>query len=116
MKKVLKPASKEDAVFYSDFSGKVFDECGPHCEIEIKFNYGSKFDGGALTLYLTDEEADEMLKMIKPKLSTYTKDEYKHLINQCKQAYQDSVTQRNMQLSEELHNSIDVLQYMIKDS
>ena len=44
MKKVTKPAEKEEAVYYSDFSGKTFGEFFPHVEVNIEFNY-SQFMG-----------------------------------------------------------------------
>jgi hypothetical protein len=48
MKKITKPAEKEEFVYYSDFSGKhMGDICSP-VEVKIDFNYGSKRDGANL--------------------------------------------------------------------
>jgi len=105
VKKVLKPAEKEDVVYYSDFSGKFYDECGSPCELQFTFNYGSKFDGGGLHFYLSDEEALEILQLIRSKLSKDTKEEYKEIISACEKNYSNS----------EYQNSIELLKYMVDE-
>jgi hypothetical protein len=69
MKKILKPATQEIGVLYSDFNGKLFFESTPEVEIKLIFNYGSPFDGECLTLDLTNEEAEPILELIKSKIS-----------------------------------------------
>ncbi len=56
MKKVIAPASRETAVYYSDFSGKCFDQFGPNAEMTLKFNYGSKYDSANIKLHLSDDD------------------------------------------------------------
>ncbi len=68
MKIILKPSKQEEAIFYSDIKGKVFDHNIPHATIKIEGNYGSGFDGLSTELHLTDEEATEILCYIKSKL------------------------------------------------
>jgi hypothetical protein len=75
MKKILKPKEAEDAIYYSDFSGKLLRETPP-VEINIDFNYGSKYDGCKLEIHLTDEEFDDLLNFLKEKLSTDFKHNY----------------------------------------
>jgi hypothetical protein len=79
MKKVLKPAEYEDAIYYSDFSGKLLNETPP-IEIVVDFNYGSKYDGCKLELHLNDEDFDQLLNFLKTKLS----EDFKHNYEQFK--------------------------------
>jgi len=79
MKKILKPSELEDAVYYSDFSGKILNE-QPPIEISIDFNYGSKYDGCKLELHLDDEDFDQLLNFLKTKLS----EDFKHNYEQFK--------------------------------
>ena len=66
MKKVLKPASEEEAVYYSDFSGKLLAPDRP-VDIVINFNYGSKRDGDKIEWHITDAEFDSLIKLLKSK-------------------------------------------------
>ncbi len=79
MKKILKPSELEEAVYYSDFSGKILNE-QPPIEISIDFNYGSKYDGCKLELHLDDEDFDQLLNFLKTKLS----EDFKHNYEQFK--------------------------------
>ena len=81
MKIVIKPASKEDAVYYSDFSGKLLDSNMIPCEVNISFSYPSKFDGEYISLYLTDEDANKLLPVIKQNLTDEAKKQYPFLFN-----------------------------------
>lgn len=71
MKKVLKPSIEEDVVYYSDFSGKLINSTiqTPPCELNLEFNYGSKYDGEKITFHLTDDEVEEVLIFLKAKLT-----------------------------------------------
>jgi hypothetical protein len=75
MKKILKPEKHEEAIYYSDFNGKLLNEIPP-IEINIDFNYGSKYDGCELKIHLGDEEFDELLTFLKTKLSSDFKHNY----------------------------------------
>jgi hypothetical protein len=77
MKKVLKPFLEEDAVYYSDFSGKLIDPLyrASPCEVTLEFNYGSKYDGEKITLHLTDDESEDLLVYLNSKLIQETKNE-----------------------------------------
>lgn len=67
MKQVLKPAQKEDSVYYSDFEGKMLSV--PPITITIDCGYGSDKDGLKTELHLTDEEAKTLLQNIRTKLT-----------------------------------------------
>ena len=73
MKKITKPAEKEEAVYYSDFSGKCFGDFHPHIELIIDFNYGSKYDGSKLRFDLDDKDTEDILALLKSKLSNDSK-------------------------------------------
>lgn len=75
MKKVLKPAIKEESAYYSDFSGKLF-EITPEVEIAFEFNYGSSRDGDNFTLHLTHKEYLEVEKFLSKKLLKETKNKF----------------------------------------
>ncbi len=81
MKKVLKPSKKEEAVYYSDFHGKVFDLGIPPFVFQICCNYGSSLDGEYSELHLTEEEGIELLGMIKGKLTKESLEKNKHIFD-----------------------------------
>jgi hypothetical protein len=67
MKQVLKPAQKEESIYYSDFEGKVLSI--PPITITIDCSYGSCMDSNKAELHLTDEEARTLLLFIKANLT-----------------------------------------------
>ncbi len=81
MKKVLKPSSKEDCVYYSDVSGKIFDHNLIPFVFQICCNYGSDLDGNYMELHLTNEEGLDLLKSIKQKLTKDSIANNKHVFN-----------------------------------
>lgn len=66
MKKIIKPAQKEEATYYSNFSGKVLGSTSP-IDIVIDFNYESGRDGDRIEWHITDIEFKELIKLIKNK-------------------------------------------------
>lgn len=76
MKKILKPAEKEESLFYSDFTGKPLGQFEPPVVLKIDFGYGSKYDGSALVLHLDDSDIDVILNLI----SEHASDEFKKII------------------------------------
>jgi hypothetical protein len=76
MKKIIKPSQKSESVYYSDFSGKLFDNnFGSPVTLKMKFNYGSKYDGSKLKLDLDDEDAILILNFLREKLQEESKKE-----------------------------------------
>jgi hypothetical protein len=68
MKKIIKPQEPEEAVYYSDFSGKLLPESnvfGPPVILKIEYNYGSEQDGDSFELHLDDEDAKKILQFLK---------------------------------------------------
>lgn len=68
MKKITKPASPEEFVYYSDFKGRCFEFLLPEIEVIVNFNYNSSRDGEQLTLHLTEAEYRELESFLSKKL------------------------------------------------
>jgi hypothetical protein len=95
MKKITKPAVREESVMYSDFSGKCFGEWNAPIELKIDFSYGSNYDGACLKLDLDDEDLKPILELIKSKLSKETKDHFKKQLDKYDKDYDDSMQMRD---------------------
>jgi uncharacterized protein YwgA len=88
MKKVLKPSEPEDAIYYSDFSGRLFEQFVP-VTVTIECNYGSKYDGSKIELHLSDKGLDNLLIYLKDRLCKETKEEIKRQIDSSCQSSDD---------------------------
>jgi hypothetical protein len=75
MKKVTKPSENEEAVYYSDFSGKLLNWVEPPVKLILDFNYGSKYDESKIELDLDDDDAKLILDFLKTKLLEESKKE-----------------------------------------
>ena len=106
MKKILKPASKEEAIYYSDFSGKCFGEFYPPVELTISCSYGSKHDGAGIELHLDDEEVQPFLKLIKKMISEDFKSKIKKQLESAENVYEDAMQMRDWEHCDVLSNSI----------
>lgn len=117
MKKIIKPAQKEKAEYFSDFSGKPFgDEVAfftPEVEIKFEFNYGSEFDGSRVEFHLTDQEAKHVLDFIRMNLSQDKITELKTKLESVKEDYEDNVNARDWQSCDYFSNSIDLYRYLL---
>ncbi len=80
MKKVLQPKQHEEAVYYSDFSGKLFTDFAP-VTVKIECGYGSKYDESDLELHLSDSGLEKLLEFLKENLCENTKKSFKKLTN-----------------------------------
>lgn len=79
MKKILKPGTSEEAVYYSDFTGKIFNpDFGPPVKLTIACGYGSIYDGDCLEFHLDDADLVEVIDLIKSKLTTDKKQDLKN--------------------------------------
>jgi hypothetical protein len=87
MKNIIKPIQKEEAEYYSDFSGERFEHDIPEVEIKFSFEYGSKFDGSSFDIHLSDEESKEILLLIKSKLSDKTKQKINSYLEKAEKDY-----------------------------
>lgn len=79
MKKITKPSEDEEAVYYSDFTGKILSSDLTHkspVKLKLDFNYGSKYDGDTIILHLDDNDAEEILNFLKSKINLECKEKY----------------------------------------
>ena len=95
MKKITKPVQKEESVYYSDFSGKCFGEYHPPVKLKIEFNYGSVYDGTQFTFDLDDKDIEDVLFLLKGKLSNETKRDLKQRFVALNDNYDDSIQSRD---------------------
>ena len=114
MKKVLKPSEKEEAVYYSDFNGKCFGEFYPEATLSFTFDYGSKYDGEALTVHLSDEEAELVLEFLKTKMSEDFKESLRKKLTKQNQNLNDAVDARDYSQSDYYNSSCNLLQFLLK--
>lgn len=106
MKKVIKPAEQEEAVYFSDFSGKCFGEFHPPVELTISCSYGSKHDGAGIELHLDDEELKPFLELIKKSMSEDYKTKIKKQLESSENSYEDAMQMRDWEHCDILSNSI----------
>lgn len=113
MKKIIKPLEKEEATYYSDFSGKCFGEWYPPVEVKIEFNYGSKYDSSKIVLHLSDKEAESLIDLVKTKLSDDYKDHLKKELHKQDEEYCEHVDFRDWESCEQKINSIALIEYLL---
>jgi hypothetical protein len=112
MKKITKPAQREEATYYSDFSGKCFGEVAP-IELKIEFSYGSKYDGSKLSFDLDDKDVEDLLFFLKSKLSNDFKKSLKTMYTILDEKYEDSVDSRDWTDCEFICNEKELIKKLI---
>lgn len=80
MKKVLKPQEPEEAIYYSDFSGKIFQDFIP-VTLTIECGYGSKYDEAKAEFHLSDKGLEKVLEFLKENLCQETKEKLKREVD-----------------------------------
>ena len=113
MKKITKPAEREQAVYYSDFSGKCFGDFHPPVQLMIDFNYGSNHDGSKLRFDLDDKDIEDVLFLLKSKLSNDTKKALKTMYTVLDDKYENSIQSRDWTDCEFICNEKDLLKKLI---
>jgi hypothetical protein len=113
MKKITKPAEKEEVVYYSDFSGKCFAEMHPPVELILDFGYGSGYDGSKLTFHLDDKEVEDVLALLKSKLNNETKKFLKQRYTELDSKYDDHVESRDWTGCDFICNETNLLKKLI---
>jgi len=83
MKKIIKQKRKEEALYFSDFTGQPFDSNFSHSPVELKmtFNYGSIYDQSEITLHLSDKDIEPIINLISSKLNPDYKKDLKDTLN-----------------------------------
>jgi len=113
MKKVFKPAEREEAAYYSDFTGKPLSPCGPDVDLKMSFDYGSKYDGARVTLHLSDDDVDQLLNFLSTKLSGDCRKEIQKNLEQLDVQYDDAMDSRAWGECDFLHNNREVYKKLL---
>lgn len=113
MKKITKPAQKEEAVYYSDFTGKAFGEYGPPVDLEISFNYNSYRDGAILTLHLDDNDIKPFIDLIKQNISSNKKKELKNKLKEKEKSFEDSMQFRDWSCCDQISNDVWMIRELL---
>lgn len=113
MKKIIKPAEKEEAVYYSDFTGKAFGGHGSPIDIKISFNYGSDRDGATLSLHCDDKDIKPIIELIKQKLSSNTKKHLKKRLKDCQKSFDESMQFRDWDSCDLISNDIWLIRELL---
>jgi hypothetical protein len=113
MKKILKPAEQEEVAYYSDFTGKPLGEYGPEAKLIMSFSYGSKYDGSAFTLHLSDTDTEDILNFLASKLTEEARKEIKNNLEQFDARYEDAMDSRAWDECDILHNNREVLKKLL---
>lgn len=96
MKKIIIPRQREEATYFSDFTGQPFgDELHPPVSLKLDFGYGSEYDGSEITLHLSDRDVAPVLELISTKLNPDFKKQLEHKLNDNDEAYWDAVEARD---------------------
>jgi hypothetical protein len=112
MKKVLKPAQREEAIYYSDFSGKLFQD-SPPVTVKIECDYGSKYDGARAEFHLSDKGLEKLLQFFKENLCEETKNKLKKDMAVADKNAQDNMECRDWQSAEFYYNNRELYQKLI---
>jgi hypothetical protein len=112
MKKIIKPEQREEATYFSDFTGKPLGEWDS-VNIKISCGYGSKHDGAEVTFHLDDEDLLELMKFLKAKASEDFKNTIKNNLRKLDKDYEDNLQSRDWQSCEYVLHDIDLLKLIL---
>ena len=116
MKIVTKPKRHEEAVYYSDFSGKLIKEFRPPVTMTLSFSYGSIYDGGDLEFHLTDDDLEPVLEYIKSKLTADTKKQMKNSLEDINEQFDMALDSRDQGECTYLSSNISLIHRLIDGS
>ena len=112
MKKTLKPASSEEAIFYSDFSGKLLKEFVP-AKVVIQFGYTSVYDGTTLELHLDDQDCTKLLEFLQQNVSEDCKKQFQRELAGEQKQYQQAADSRDWPACDIIANNEALLKKII---
>jgi hypothetical protein len=114
MKTIVKPFQPEEVEYYNDFTGQIIEKgFGPSVKLKINFSYGSRFDGANLSLDLDDKDAQDIMEIIKNKLSEQTKSRLKKYISELEEEYEDAMDMRSWDSCDLLCSSLVLYRYLL---
>jgi hypothetical protein len=114
MKKVIKPAEKEEAVYFSDISGKSFGEFGVPVELKLSFNYGSKYDGTEITFQMDDNDVKPVLDLLKELVTSDFKEASKKFLENHEKSLEDSIQMRDWEYCDRMSDNIQFWRDFLK--
>ena len=115
MKKIITPSKKEESEYYCDFTGKKFQHNIPEVEIKLSFNYGSKFDDSGFEFHFEEKEINEILLMIRSKLSKKTKKKIKSFLKDVENKYDDSINFREWDSCDFYASNIEFYKFLLNE-
>jgi hypothetical protein len=95
MKKIIVPEQREEANYFSDFSGQPFDQYGAPVTLKLDFGYGSEYDGSEITLHLSDKDIEPILDLIQSKLNPDFKKSLEQDLEENNEAFEDALDARD---------------------
>jgi len=96
MKKIITPKQREEATYFSDFSGQPFgDLYHPPVTLKLEFNYGSEYDQSEITLHLSDRDVKPILELISTKLNPDFKRQLKEELIENDEQYFNAIEARD---------------------
>lgn len=113
MKKITKPAERENAVYYSDFTGKAFGDRGAPVNLKLEFNYGSDRDGASLLLHLSDDDVKPILDLIKQSFCSNTKKYLKKQLTAKEKSFDESMQFRDWDSCDFISNDIWLIRELL---
>jgi hypothetical protein len=113
MKKIKKPAEKEEAAYYSDFTGKALSLHGAPVDLHVSFNYGSCRDGANLRLHLDDKDIKPILDLIKLHLCSAAKKQLKKQLRVQEQKFDDAIQFRDLGACDAISNDMHLLMELL---
>ena len=113
MKIITKPQQKEEVEIYSDFSGERFHHDIPEVTIKFSFEYGSKYDDSQIEFHLNDNEAKDILELIKAGLSDKTKENIKKCLEKANKEYDECMDFRDWNGCDYHGASIELYKYFL---
>ncbi len=115
MKNIIKPKQNEQSECYSDFSGERFFGDIPEVEMKVSFNYGSSYDGSNIEFHLSEQEAMEILLIIRNRLCDNTKNKIKTYLEKIETDYDSAIQFREWGSCELYSSNIDMYRFLLNE-
>ena len=113
MKKIIKPAEREEAVYYSDFSGKNLGKFDAPVELKISCGYESKYDGMDITFHLDDNDLEKIITYLKSNISNDFKESITKKIDKYDNDYETSMQMRDWDACDNVLNNLSFLRKLV---
>jgi hypothetical protein len=113
MKKIIKPAEREEAVYYSDFSGKNLGKFAVPVELKISCGYESKYDGMDIAFHLDDDDLEKIITYLKENISDDFKESITKKIDKYDNDYENSMQMRDWDNCDYVLNNMGFLRKLL---